>query len=56
MRRSNEVDVVAAHLLELDHGPSHVGEGDAVTPSQVTNIVILAEDAPEVTMGEKDGS
>jgi hypothetical protein len=42
-------------LLESDHHPCHVRGSDSLTPSKMTDIVVLAENATEVTVGEKDG-
>jgi len=46
---------VTAHLLKPEHGPCHVSGGDPFTPSQMGDVVVLAEDTPQVAMGEKDG-
>ena len=53
--RGNEVNIVTAHLLKPEHGPCHVSGGDPFTPSQMGDVVVLAENTPQVAMGEKDG-
>ena len=54
MGRGNEVDVMATHLLESYHGLCHVRSGDLLTISKMADVVILAESASEVTVGEED--
>jgi hypothetical protein len=55
MGGGNEVDVVATYLLESHHDPSHIREGNAFPTSKMADVIILAEDAPEIAVGEKDG-
>ena len=52
---SDKVDVVAARLLQFDHDPGHVGRGGGFAPAQMADVIILTEDAPEVTVGQEDG-
>ena len=56
MGRGDEVDVVAPHFLEFEHGPCHFRGGDPFTPSQMADVVILAENTPKIAVGEKDRS
>ena len=44
----DEIDVVATQLLELEHGLRQLGGG--VASSEMTDIVILAEDTPKVAV------
>jgi hypothetical protein len=54
MGRCNEVDVMATHLLESYHSLCHVRRGDLLTISKMADVVILAENALEVAVGEED--
>ena len=53
--RRNEVDIMAPHLLEFDHGPCHIERGDLLPPALMADIVVLTEDTTEVTVGQEDG-
>jgi hypothetical protein len=55
MGGGDEVDVVATYLLESHHDPSHVREGNAFPTPKMADVIILAENAPEIAVGEKDG-
>src|SRR4030042_3742015 len=46
--RGDEVDIMAAHVLEPDHDPCHVRGGHGLTISKVADVVILAENTPKV--------
>jgi hypothetical protein len=52
--RCDEIDVMAAHLLEPFHGPGHIRGVDEFPPSFVADVIILAEEASEAAVGEED--
>jgi hypothetical protein len=54
MGGGDKVDIMASHFLKSLHGPGHIRKSDTVTPSFVADVIILAEEAAEATMGEKD--
>jgi hypothetical protein len=56
MGGSDKIDIMAAHPLESEHDPCQVTESDRVSLPLVGNVVVLAEDASQITMGEKDRS
>jgi len=53
---SDEIDVVGAQFLEPHHIVRHLGEGGLLASPPVADVIILAEDAAEIAVGEKDGS
>ena len=55
MSRGDKVDVMATHLLEPHHDVCHVRGGHTFTISQMADVVILAKNAPKITVGEEDG-
>jgi hypothetical protein len=54
MGGGDEIDVVAPYLLESRHDPSHVRAGNAFPAAKMAYVIILAENAPEIAVGEKD--
>ncbi|MFO7605651.1 MAG: hypothetical protein R6W72_05065 [Desulfurivibrionaceae bacterium] len=46
---------MAAHLLEGDHHPGQLRGGRLVARAEVAELIVLAEDAAEVAVAEKDG-
>src|SRR5271157_5897266 len=56
MSRGYEVDVVTAFLLEPDHDACRLGKVQRVPLSHVCDIIVLAEDAAQVAVGEEYGA
>jgi hypothetical protein len=54
--RRDQVDIVAAHPLESDHPIRDIVVRDHLAFSFVGNGPILAKDAPQITVGKKNGS
>ena len=52
----NQVDVMAAHLLEAEHHVCQVFILKFLSSSLVGDWPVLAEDAAEVAVGKKDGA
>jgi hypothetical protein len=56
MRGGDEVDVVGALLLKVEHDTSQTFRLDLLARSIVTDIEVLTETAKEVAVGEEDGA
>ncbi len=56
MGRGDEIDVVTACMLKADHHAGQFGVGYSPAGAFVTDVVILAETAIQVAVGEKDGA
>jgi len=52
----DEVDVMAAQVLERDHHAGEVPAGDFLTAAHLRNVTVLAEDAFQIAVGEKDSA
>jgi len=54
VRRGNEIDVVAAQILEVEHHPGQLGGLGFAAFAEVADLEILAEEAKEIAVGEED--
>ena len=56
MRGGDEINVVAAPLLEEEHHGGQIFETDLFAFPQVADLPILTKDAVQVAVGEKNGA
>ena len=56
MGGGDEVDVVTAQVLQVDHDPGQVTVGDLHPVALVADVPVLAEAAAQVAVGEEDGA
>ena len=54
MGRGNEINIVAPAILQMKHYTCKLFIGYLFTVTQVTDVVILAEDAQQVAVGKKN--
>jgi hypothetical protein len=54
MGRSDKVDVVTTHILELQHHPGQPFGGDLTAFAEMADRIVLAEPAAQVAVGEED--
>ena len=51
--RGDEIDIMASLSLEIQHDFGQFFRSDFFTMAEVAYVIILAEDAAEVTVGEE---
>ena len=56
MRGRNKIDVMASAALKKDHVFGKIARGYLLSCSEMADIVVLAEDAEKIAVGEEDGS
>jgi hypothetical protein len=56
MSRGDQIDIMAAYFLELDHHVRQVFIFNFLSSSLMGDGPVLAEDAPQVAVGEEDGA
>ena len=52
----DEIDIVAAPLLEIEHHGGQILDADLLAFPPVADLVVLAKNAVQVAVGEKDGA
>ena len=56
MGGGHQIDIVGAGLFQLKENMAETFRGNGLSGLADGNIVVLAEDAPQIATGEKDGT